>query len=313
MRNNITYELKKEDEDLYVKEILQRRFHFSSRLMRKLKIEGGIFLNGKDARLKEKGRAGDVLSVVYPSETSYFEPENIPLDIVYEDVDLLVVNKQPGLVVHPTKNYQQGTLANALAFYLSQKGEIYKIRFVNRLDRDTSGLVIIAKNSHCQDFLVKEMKENRIEKLYVAIVHGVVEEDEGTIDLPIDKDENHVARRTVIGGGYDSVTHYKVLERFYPEDPSAAGEGYTLLSLKLDTGRTHQIRVHLTHIGHPIVGDELYGELLGHGEVPEWMPRQALHAASLAFRQPSSGELLRIVSEMPADMKNCLERIRIYG
>lgn len=309
MHNDLTYQLKKEDEDLYIKELLQRRFRFSSRLIRKLKVEGGVFVNEKAVKMKEKGRAGDVLSVVYPKETSYFEAENIPLDVVYEDADLLVVNKQPGLVVHPTKNYQEGTLANALAFYLNKEGQSYKIRFVNRLDRDTSGLIIIAKNSHCQDFLTKEMKENRVIKKYLAVVYGVLEEDDGIIDLPIDKDQEHVARRKVIEGGYDSITHYKVVERHYPQSSRENSPGYSLLEIKLDTGRTHQIRVHLTHIGHPIVGDELYGALYGYGEILEWMPRQALHASFLEFRQPTTGEIIKVEAALPRDIVSCIERI----
>lgn len=313
MQKDLTYTLEKEDEALYIKELLQRRFRFSSRLIRKLKVEGGVFVNENAVRLNEKGRAGDVLSVVYPEETSYFEAENIPLDVVYEDADLLVVNKQPGLVVHPTKNYQDGTLANALAFYLNKSGQSYKIRFVNRLDRDTSGLIIIAKNSHCQDFLTKEMKENRVIKKYLAVVYGVIEEADGIIDLPIDKDQDHVARRKVLEGGYESITHYRVLERYYSKDPCETKPGYSLLELKLDTGRTHQIRVHLTHIGHPIVGDELYGALYGYGEILEWMPRQALHATSLEFRQPTTGEVIKVESELPEDIAYCLERIKADG
>ena len=310
MQNDLIYKLKKEDEELYIKELLQRRFCFSSRLIRKLKAEGGVFVNKKAVKMKEKGRAGDVLSVVYPKETSYFEAENIPLDVIYEDADLLVVNKQPGLVVHPTKNYQDGTLANALAFYLNKNGQAYKIRFVNRLDRDTSGLIVIAKNSHCQDFLTKEMKQNRVIKKYLAVVYGVIEEDDGIIDLPIDKDQDHVARRKVLEGGYNSITHYKVVERYYPKNPGGDNPGYSLLELKLDTGRTHQIRVHLTHIGHPIVGDELYGALYGYGEILEWMPRQALHAISLEFKQPATGETIKLESALPDDIISCLERIK---
>lgn len=310
MQYDLKYELNREDEALYIRELLKRRFRFSSRLIRKLKVEGGVFVNESAVKMNEKGRAGDILGVAYPKETSYFEPENIPLDVVYEDVDLLVVNKQPGLVVHPTKNYQTGTLAHALAFYIKEGNQSYKIRFVNRLDRDTSGLMIIAKNAHCQDFLSKEMKEDRIVKKYVAVVHGVIDENEGIIDLPIDKDQQHVARRKVMKGGYDSRTHYKVLERFDVQNTGGNIPGYSLLELKLDTGRTHQIRVHLTHIGHPIVGDELYGQLYGYEQLPDWMPRQALHAAVLEFKQPTTGEWISVNAQWPQDIKKCLEKIK---
>ncbi len=311
MDNRLTYELNKEDENLYIKELLQRRFHFSSRLIRKLKIQGGVFVNEKAVRLNERGRAGDILRVAFPEETSYFEPEDIPVAVVYEDDDLLVVDKQPGLVVHPTKNYQTGTLANALTNHMNQNGQMYKIRFVNRLDRDTSGLIVIAKNSHCQDFMVHEMESNSVVKRYLAIVHGVIAEENGTIDLPIDKDYDHAARRKVTAAGYASVTHYKVLERFTAGPENGAIPGYSLLEVKLDTGRTHQIRVHLTHIGHPIVGDELYGQLYGYDKIPDWMQRQALHAAELEFRQPTTGKYIKIKAPLPEDMELCLQKIRM--
>ncbi|MCR4805673.1 MAG: RluA family pseudouridine synthase, partial [Clostridia bacterium] len=159
MDGDIAYTVAPEDEGLYVKEILQRRFAVSSRLMRKIKVSGEIALDGRPARLRERPYAGQRLTVAFPQESSYFEPEDIPLDVVYEDDDLLAVNKQPFLVVHPTKNYQSGTLANALAFRLSQRGESWKIRFVNRLDRDTSGLILVAKNGHAQDALSRQMAQ----------------------------------------------------------------------------------------------------------------------------------------------------------
>ncbi len=313
MARRYEYRLTEEDEGLYTREILQRRLGFSGRLIKKIKYEGELYLNNVTVKLREKGRAGDLLTAVCPEESSWFEPEDIPLDIVYEDGDLLIVNKQPGLVVHPTKNYQSGTLANALAFLLAQREESFKIRFVNRLDRDTSGLVIVAKNAHAQDFLSEEMEKDRVDKRYIAVVHGIVAED-GTVDAPIDKDPSHAARRHVTLLGYPSVTHYEVLERFCTE-PGTTGsiDGYSLLRLKLDTGRTHQIRVHMSHIGHPLVGDELYGGLFGYDVPPAWMPRQALHAQSLELTQPVSGERIRAEAPVPADIARCLEHIRSLG
>lgn len=314
MNDDIKYTITKEDEGLYIKEILQRRFSFSSRLMRKIKVSGRIEVNGKNARLRDRGKDGDLLLVSFPRESSYFEPENIALDIIYEDKDLLLVNKQPWLVVHPTKNYQSGTLANALAWKIRQEGSDYKIRFVNRLDRDTSGLVIVAKNSHCQDFLSSEREKNQTIKKYRAIVHGIVEKD-GKVDAPIDKDPDHKARRMVRPDGYPSVTHYKVLETFKAPGIENQGsiEGYSLLELTLETGRTHQIRVHMIHLGHPIVGDELYGQLFGYEAGTDLMNRQALHAYSLEFTQPSTGERIRAKAPLPQDMEACLEYIRKNG
>ena len=291
MAESLKYVLTKEDEDLYVKELLQRRMLFSSRLRRKLKVQGGVTLNGKPVSLKSKGLAGDVLEVAYPEEESYFEPQDIHFGVAYEDDDILVADKPAGIVVHPTKNFQSGTLANALSFYINKKGDKYKIRFVNRLDMNTSGLFIVAKNPHAQDFLNHEMDADRVVKKYIAIVRGQLTED-GTVDAPIDKDPNHVARRHVTPDGYRSVTHYKVLK--------SLGDN-TLIELRLETGRTHQIRVHMSYIGHPVLGDDLYDEtspLIG---------RQALHAAHLEFRHPVTGELITADAPIPEDMERLIK------
>ncbi len=305
MENSVIYKCTQADEGLLLKEVVRQRMKISSHLMKKLKVQGGITVNGCRAGVRLRVKAGDVVKINYPEERSYFEPQDIPLDVVYEDEDLLVVNKQPGLIVHPTHNFPDGTLANALAFRMEQTGEIFKPRFVNRLDMNTSGLLIVAKNAHCQDFLSHEMAAGRVEKQYLAIVHGIVEEP-GTVDLPIDKDPNHKARRMVIEGGYPSVTHYWPLKTFDSEN-SGNIRGYSLLRLKLDTGRTHQIRVHMTHIGHPLVGDELYAQLYGYTENPEWMLRQALHAERLEFPHPAGDKTVSVSAPLPQDMKNCLE------
>ena len=310
------YKCTDKDEGLLLKEVLRQRMGLSSRFMKSLKVQGGILLNGEHAGVRHRVSQGDVVSVVYPQETAYFEPQDIPLDVVYEDEDLLVVNKQAGLIVHPTHNFMDGTLANALAFRMQQQRTVYKPRFVNRLDMYTSGLMIVAKNSHCQDVLSKAMAEDKVVKKYLAIVHGIVDAP-GTVDLPIDKDPDHKARRMVTESGYPSVTHYRPLEVF--EDPAAAEipdapfegiKGYSLLELKLDTGRTHQIRVHMTHIGHPLAGDELYAQLYGYSSNPPWMPRQALHASRLEFVHPADGRLLSLDAPLPEDMRHCLEILR---
>ena len=309
MKNaDISYNCKDSDEGLLVKEILRSRLKLSSHLLKKIKPLGGIMLNGERCGVRRRVKAGDVVSVAYPEETGYFEPQDIPLDVVYEDADLLIVNKQAGLIVHPTHNFQDGTLANALAFRMEQTGEVFKPRFVNRLDMNTSGLMIVARNARCQDFLSNEMAANRVDKIYYAIVHGITEPS-GTIDLPILKDPDHKARRMVSPEGYPSVTHYRTLETYDIKDTGQI-PGYSLVELKLDTGRTHQIRVHMTHIGHPLVGDELYAQLYGYCENPEWMPRQALHAGALSFDHPADGRRLSFSSELPGDMRNCIDLLR---
>ena len=305
---DITYNCTEKDEGLLVKEIIRSRLGLSSRLMKKLKPLEGITVNGERTSVRRRVAAGDLVEVCWPDEESWFEPQDIPLDVVYEDDDLLVVNKQAGLIVHPTHNFQDGTLANALAFRMQERGEKYKLRFVNRLDMNTSGLLVVAKNAYCQDFLSKEMAENRVDKWYIAIVHGITD-PEGTIDLPIKKDPDHKARRMVSADGYPSVTHYRTLETYDIKD-SGQLEGYSVVELKLETGRTHQIRVHMTHIGHPLVGDELYAQLYGYDKDPEWMPRQALHAGALEFRHPAGFRKVIVYAEIPADMKNCIEFLR---
>ena len=304
----LSHIVEKEDEGRYVKEILTQRMLLSSRLLKKIKVSGDIRLNGKHVRVRERVAEGDVVEAVYPDEESYFEPENIPLDVVYEDEDLLVINKQAGLIVHPTNNFHSGTLANALAWRMRERGESYKLRFVNRLDMYTSGLLIVAKNAHAQDFISHEMAANRVVKQYKAIVHGLVSCG-GTVDAPIGKDPNHVARRIVTPDGYASVTHYSVDESF-PGINYGQLEGFSLLDIKLDTGRTHQIRVHMTHLGHPLVGDELYARLYGYSENPQWMPRQALHAYHIEFMHPVKGRVIKVTTALPEDMKTCLEHIR---
>ncbi len=291
------YIIKENDKELPIKGLLKRNFGFSSRLMTKLKVNDCVRLNGTPVKMYQKGNPGDCITVFLPREKSSFEPENIPISVVYEDDDLLIINKQPGYVVHPTKGHPCRTMANGIMNYMLENNKHFKIRFVNRLDMDTSGLLAIAKNSHCQDDLSKQMSGNGMMKKYAAVVKGIIAEDEGTVDLPIDKEHEDHVKRAVIKDGYPSVTHYKVLERFE--------KGYTLVELVLETGRTHQIRVHMSHIGHPIVGDVLYGE------ASVWLiERQALHAKYLSFRHPVTNVFMELEAPLPADMQALLEKIR---
>lgn len=286
----------KEEEGKEVKDIMRMHFDFSSRLRNKIKREKLVFLNGEVTQGWYKVAVGDVVSVDLPEEKSNFPAQDIPLYPVYEDDDLLLLNKQPGLIVHPTKGHPVGTVANALMHYQEIHHQSWKIRFVNRLDMDTSGLLIVAKNAYCQNDLTNQMKGNHLKKTYVAIVSGVIEEDSGTVDLPIGRPDPIDVRRGVMADGAPSVTHYKVLERF---------RNYTLLELKLETGRTHQIRVHMSHIGHPVLSDHLYGE-----EKPYIIERQALHAKELTFQHPATGESMTVTAPLPEDMKKAIETIR---
>ncbi len=287
-----------EEDGMEVREIMRENFTFSSRLRNKIKRNKLTKRNGLPTEGWHKVSAGDEIKIVLPEERSGFEAEEIPLFPIYEDEDLLLLNKQPGLVVHPTKGNPTGTVANALMYRMEQTGEHFKIRFVNRLDRDTSGVLIVAKNAFSQNEITKQMKQNITRKEYTAIVCGIIEEDSGTVDAPIGRPDPEDVRRGVMEGGHPSVTHYKVLSRF-PES------GYTLLHLKLETGRTHQIRVHMAHIGHPVLSDHLYGE-----ERPDIIDRQALHAASFTFIHPATGKELKVEAPLPEDMKNALANMR---
>ncbi|MDD6311194.1 MAG: RluA family pseudouridine synthase [Firmicutes bacterium] len=286
------------EEDMEVREIMREHFDFSARLRNRVKREKLVKRNGLQTEGWHRVREGDVISVTLPDEQSNFPPEDIPLDIVFEDNDIMIINKQPGLIVHPTKGHPYGTVANALSYYMQEKEQAWKIRFVNRLDMDTSGLLVIAKNSYCQNEYTNQSRKNQVKKRYIAIVKGIIEEENGTIDLPIGRPDPVDVRRAVIEGGSPSVTHYTVLERYEKT-------GFTLVELLLETGRTHQIRVHMSFIGHPILGDHLYG-----GEDVRLIERQALHAAKLEFKHPITKEKLKLTAPIPQDMMDAIDKIK---
>lgn len=292
--SKMTYQVTEEDRQITLRDLLKRRLGLSTRLLRKLKDQNGITCGEKVALLHDRFEPGAVITIRLPEEGSYFEPEDIPIQVVYEDEALLVLDKQPGLVVHPTKGHPQHTIANGLKKHMADGGESYKIRFINRLDMGTSGLLLVGKNSHCQDDFTRQAVEGKVTKEYIAVVHGLVMEDEGVIDLPIGLDQEG-PKRMVSEGGYPSVTRYRTLERY--------ASGYSRVCLVLETGRTHQIRVHMAHLGHPLVGDMLYG---AEGETDRRMGRQALHAARLAFFHPMTGEFLDLKAPLPDDMEELL-------
>lgn len=285
-----------EDEGLEVREIMRNYFDFSARLRNRIKREKITLKNGEKTEGWHKVKAGDIISITLPEEESHFPPENIPLDIVYEDSDIMLINKQPDLVVHPTKGHPAGTVANGLSHYMEISGNKWKIRFVNRLDMDTSGLLLVAKNSYCQNHITNQMRKNQVKKKYIALVKGIIEEEKGTVDLPIGRPDPDDVRRGIMEGGSPSVTHYRVIERL---------RGHTIIELILETGRTHQIRVHMSHIGHPILGDKLYG-----GEDISLINRQALHAVSISFTHPITGDYAEFRAQLPEDMKKAIEELR---
>ncbi len=283
-----------------IREFLKEELELSSRLIRRSALEKRIFVNDEPVRMRKVLHTGDVVKIQLQREESQnIIPEKMNLDIVYEDEDILVLNKPPYTVVHPTRGYPTGTLANGILYYFQETNQNCIVRLVSRLDMDTSGLIVIGKNQYAHMALSKEMKLNRMEKRYLAVVHGHLKEKEGTINLPIFKpeDEESIFKRIVDERGQDSVTHYKVIKSF---------ENADLVECLLETGRTHQIRVHLSHIGHPIYGDTLYG----YGEEEkDLIPRQALHAYKLKFQCPRSKEMLSLEASLPKDIEDLISKL----
>jgi len=246
-------------------------------------------------------RAGDrVTLTIPPPEKAIPEPEKIPLDIVYEDIDLLVINKPRGMVVHPAPGHHGGTLVNALLSCcndLSGIGGVMRPGIVHRLDKDTSGLLIAAKNDHSHQALSDQLKNRKIKREYIALVHGEVRPFRGVITAPIARHPRHRKKMAVIEGGRESVTRYRVLKHF---------EQYSLLRVNLETGRTHQIRVHLSYLGHPVVGDEVYAKG-DRGELPgNLISAHALHAYRLHFSHPRSGKAMNFRAKLPNDFIKAL-------
>ncbi|MEL7649282.1 MAG: RluA family pseudouridine synthase [Sedimentibacter sp.] len=270
-----------------VKGILSENLNFSRRLSKRLELSDSIFLNGSITKLNKKVAAGDIIKIQFDEDEDEYNAVNIPIVIVYEDTDLLVVNKPPYIVVHPTKSHQDNTIANGVAYYFREKGLQRKVRLVNRLDMNTSGIVIIAKNPYAHNELANQMKSNTVDKYYYAIAEGIIREDEGTINAPIARLNPEDITRVVDPSGKECITHFKVEKRL---------DNMTLVRLRLETGRTHQIRVHLKHIGHPILGDTLYGN------ESNLIDRQALHCHEMKFRQPLTGEEITVTCPLPEDM-----------
>ncbi|WP_018132392.1 RluA family pseudouridine synthase [Effusibacillus pohliae] len=265
-------------------------------------IENGfVLVHDKQVKSNYKLRAGDEVLVSLPEpEPTEVQPENIPLDIVYEDQDVIVVNKPRGMVVHPAAGHMRGTLVNALLYHckdLSGINGVLRPGIVHRIDKDTSGLLVAAKNDQAHQSLAEQLKKHTVTRKYIAIVHGVVNHDLGTIDAPIGRHPVHRLKMAVVkSGGRHAVTHFAVLERF---------KRYTLLECRLETGRTHQIRVHMEFIGHPLAGDPVYGP-----KRTLDIDGQALHAQVLGFDHPRTGEYMEFRTNIPDDMARLIEELR---
>ena len=268
-----------------VKEILKNRFKISSSVMTELKAsEDGILLNGKKVFVNETVSEKDVLLIKARDLRSDIEESDIPLDILYEDEDIVAVNKGRSLPIHPSQNHHGDTLANAVMHYYS--GEKFTFRVITRLDKDTSGVVLLAKNPLSGAILGEEMKKGNIKKEYVALVNGRVNPLKGLIDAPIKRREESVILRCVGEGGKEAVTEYETV---------AESEKLSLVRLHPLTGRTHQIRVHLSYIGNPIFGDDLYG-------APQKDERVRLHCSKITFRHPITDEIMEVKAQIPDDI-----------
>lgn len=262
--------------------------------------DGYVFVNGETIKANYKLEAGDKVEVFVPEpEAVDVEAEDIPLDIIYEDKDIVLINKAQGMVVHPGAGNPNGTLVNALLFHIKDlsgiNGEI-RPGIVHRLDKDTSGILIVAKNYEAHVNLSEQLQNRTVKRKYWALVHGVLPHEHGTINAPIGRDPKDRQKFTVIKGGKEAISHFRVLERI---------QKFSLMEVSLETGRTHQIRVHLNYIDHPVAGDKIYGpkkSLEGNG--------QFLHARMLEFTHPRTGETMSFEAELPALFEETLDRLR---
>ena len=276
-----------------IKEVLKAEFSMSDRLLLKLKRLDKIYLNGKNASVNQNISKNDLVECYldYDEDSSNIIPTEMPINIIYEDEALLILNKPAGISVHPSMDHYTDSLSNGIAFYFSKIGLKKKIRPVNRIDKDTSGIVIFAKNEYIQECLIRQMKSKQFVKKYIAVINDNLDNLEGTISAPIARKEGSIIERCVNESGNIAITHYKVLKRT---------ANYDIVECILETGRTHQIRVHFAHIGHSLLGDTLYGT---HSDL---IKRQALHSYEVNFIHPITKQNVKYIADIPEDLKNLL-------
>lgn len=295
MNRTLTYTIKDSESGLRIEQFLRGNGYSHQNLVELKKMKESVLQNGIWVHLNDTLQAGDILTIhIQENESSEkIPPVEHPLDIVYEDEDILVVNKPAGMPIHPSQNNYYNSLANALAWYYQQQGVDFIFRCTNRLDRDTSGLTVIAKHMVSSNILSAAVRRHDIHREYLAIVRGSVTPEAGTIDAPLSRKEGSIIERTVdFEKGERAVTHYKVVD---------TKNGHSLVSLHLETGRTHQIRIHMKYIGFPLVGDYLYNPDM------EYISRQALHSHRLKFVHPITGKSMEFTAPLPEDMKKILD------
>ncbi|MBC5638656.1 RluA family pseudouridine synthase [Ornithinibacillus sp. BX22] len=286
--------IQNETEGKLLREFLQNDQDFSRRLLKSLIYDGGkILVNGEPENLRYRLKSGDIVSVEFAMEVKgpLMQAEHIPLDIMYEDDAIMVINKQTGIATIPSIIHQTGTLANGILYHYETHNIPYTVHVVTRLDRDTSGLLLIAKHRLSHSILSASQKKGKVKRKYYALVEGVLKEKKGIIDANIARKEGSIIERTVREDGQRAITHFQVVQET---------NSHSLLAVQLETGRTHQIRVHFSHIGHPLAGDDLYG-----GK-KTLINRQALHCFELGFEHPGTKEWMTYQAPLPEDMKQIL-------
>jgi 23S rRNA pseudouridine1911/1915/1917 synthase len=290
---NLSYQIDKDEHYDNVLHVLKEQFLLSDRLITKLKKANKIYLNSLPTYTKKSVTVGDTVSVLidFEEDNSNIVASNIPLNIIYEDDYLLVINKPANIAIHPSILHFDNSLSNGVKFYFDKLGLKKKIRIVNRLDRNTSGIVVFAKNEYIQECLIKQMKTKELKKEYLAIAKGILESKSGTLNFPIARKEGSIIERTVSSDGDSAITHYDVVKEF---------NNLSLVHIVLETGRTHQIRVHFSYIGHPILGDTLYGS------PSKLINRQALHSYKLTFIHPVTKKVVSLEAPLPNDIKNII-------
>ncbi|ABO49882.1 pseudouridine synthase, RluA family [Desulforamulus reducens MI-1] len=275
-----------------VERVLRREVGVSRTLLRRAKRNRVILLNQLPVKTNVTVKTGEVLELWMGSQETQVVPERMELNILYEDAHLLAVNKPPGMLVHPLTNETSGTLANGVLYHWLQQGTIDRFRPVHRLDRNTSGIVLIARNPYVQQQLQIQMKQGQFVRRYLALVKGKVQPEQGVIQAPIALEEGSFIKRMISPAGKEAISHYQVLRTFNQA---------SLVRVELETGRTHQVRVHMAHMGHPLLGDSLYG-----GDTSN-IKRQALHCAYLAFNHPVQGSRIKISCSVAGDIRQLME------
>lgn len=292
----LSYTVKDNEHFDNIKEILKTKFEISDRLLLKLKKLNKIFLNNSPTNIKAPVNSNDIveISLDFDEDSTNIVPTKMNLKIIFEDDYLLVLNKPAGYPIHPSMQHYEDSISNGVKYYFNSINLHKKIRPVNRLDKDTSGIVIFAKNEYVQECLVKQMKNNLFKKEYIAICEGILPSASGTINAPIARKKDSIIERCIDNCGDSAITHYDVIKN---------NDELSVVHLVLETGRTHQIRVHMAHIGNPIIGDTLYGNC------SKLIKRQALHSHKISFIHPVTKEFITLSAPLFEDMKVIIDSI----